>query len=65
MAKDHFCGAFLEFLQSYHTAASQQLTAMNAWYKETYKILSVDMEYQLEGLDTFLKRADGKAFVAV
>lgn len=59
-AKDHFCGAYLEFFQTYHKLAAQHLAAMNAWYNEAYKILHSQDDYSLEDLQAYLDNANGE-----
>jgi hypothetical protein len=59
-SKDHFCGAYLEFFQTYHKLAAQHLAAMNTWYNETYKILNTQADYSLEDLQAFLDSANGE-----
>ncbi len=64
-AKDRFCGAYLEFFQTYHKLAAQHLAAMNAWYNEAYKILHSQDNYSLEDLQAYLTTANGERLVSV
>lgn len=61
LAKDHFCGAYLEAFQAYHKAAAAQFGAMSNWYNEAHRILYGQQgDYRLEDLEGFLDKANGE-----